>query len=665
MRTWFTVLIILLLAGCNRGGNILLVKPITGPDSLFKGETGQYSVEASNDTGITCTWAVAPATAGSFSDQGSSSVLFAAADIDSDLTVTIRVVVNSDRDGPVVREKEVLILYAPPEEPEPDENHSPTAGAHTWLTRLTPGSDVQFYNDSNDPDPDDVVTKHEWDFSYDPDDGFNTESEEVSPSSAFLSDGEFSVQLRVTDSGGLTDLLDEPLLITVVSDVGWAISFGGSDTDNGIGLDTDSFGDIYICGSASGDIDFDPGSGVYTHDGHPAFLSKLDPSGEFIWAGSWGRDNPLERSIAYDLAVNPSNQIVVVGKFSEVADFDIGPGEFIVNVSDHDECSFISAYDRGGNFLWVEPGTENFNELHYANSPGKGYFISSNYMVTEIDFDDSGCAYTYRNDIEKEYYVDDYGALFLLNTYSFEYLYKARQDGLIDWSRKVSLGAFRNEEGRLAPTDNGFCYMLWFGKNESFCYDDRLYLYNTDGETEWVLDDDSICRLVDISSDNADNCFIVGEYPENDTYSCFVRKYSFDGNLLWEGNFGKHDSDNVCSVAVGFNQCVYITGYFKGLVDFDPGEDSYEVEAVGDYDYYLLKLTPCGEFQWVRTWDGPPEWTYNPYNVEISVDPLGDILILGRFRDTVDLKPGPEQQFFTSTGESDIYLIKFAPDGNW
>jgi DNA primase len=71
----------------------------------------------------------------------------------------------------------------------------------------------------------------------------------------------------------------------------WAKSFGGIGADAVDSLTLDSSANIYIGGSFSGTVDFDPGNDVAnltSGGGADAFVSKLDASGSFLWAKSFG-----------------------------------------------------------------------------------------------------------------------------------------------------------------------------------------------------------------------------------------------------------------------------------------------------------------------------------------------------------------------------------------
>ena len=67
----------------------------------------------------------------------------------------------------------------------------------------------------------------------------------------------------------------------------WAKQHGGTSQDYGFSITTDNQGNVYTSGSFWGTVDFDPGPGFFnlTSAGtYDVFVSKLDASGNFLWA---------------------------------------------------------------------------------------------------------------------------------------------------------------------------------------------------------------------------------------------------------------------------------------------------------------------------------------------------------------------------------------------
>ncbi|MBN4071196.1 SBBP repeat-containing protein, partial [Crocinitomix catalasitica] len=122
-----------------------------------------------------------------------------------------------------------------------------------------------------------------------------------------------------------------PLSIASISNAAsldWAISVGGTNTDVGSSISTDSYGNVYVTGNYEGTVDFDSGAGttnLTSNGSSEIFIMKLNVDGDLIWAksvGGTGYDHG--NSITSDLLGN----IFVTGYYEGVADFDPGVATF-------------------------------------------------------------------------------------------------------------------------------------------------------------------------------------------------------------------------------------------------------------------------------------------------------------------------------------------------
>lgn len=134
----------------------------------------------------------------------------------------------------------------------------------------------------------------------------------------------------------------------------WVKRIGGINTDEGEDIKVDDLGNnIYITGGFRGTIDFDPNDGVFnmTSSGsRDIFISKLDTSGNLIWAnriGSIGADRG--HSIALD---NIDDFLYITGEYSGSPDFDPGIGTYTLTSAGGQDC-FVIKLDVSGNFIWA------------------------------------------------------------------------------------------------------------------------------------------------------------------------------------------------------------------------------------------------------------------------------------------------------------------------
>jgi hypothetical protein len=125
-------------------------------------------------------------------------------------------------------------------------------------------------------------------------------------------------------------------------------------------------------------------------------------------------------------------------------------------------------------------------------------------------------------------------------------------------------------------------------------------------------------------------------------------------------------------VAIDSSWDVYITGYFRGPVDFDPGPAEYTLGTPRrdkkrtpiirqGTEAFLAKYDPTGQFKWACNWYGP---TGAARGNDVAVDGSGSIYVAGSFRDDIDFDPDPAAEEHPSQ-YSGIFLSKFDAEGQF
>jgi hypothetical protein len=110
----------------------------------------------------------------------------------------------------------------------------------------------------------------------------------------------------------------------------WAKRIGGSLYDEGYDIAVDSSGNVYTTGYFSFEtVDFDPDAGIANLNNagsEDIFISKLDSSGNFVWAkGMGGTGGDIGRGIALS---SSDDFIYTTGYYQEITDFDPEAGIF-------------------------------------------------------------------------------------------------------------------------------------------------------------------------------------------------------------------------------------------------------------------------------------------------------------------------------------------------
>jgi hypothetical protein len=131
-------------------------------------------------------------------------------------------------------------------------------------------------------------------------------------------------------------------------------------------------------------------------------------------------------------------------------------------------------------------------------------------------------------------------------------------------------------------------------------------------------------------------------------------------------SYGSPIDDQATGIELDANGDFYVTGFFSGTIDLDPGPGTYTFTTnTGGPDNYLAKFKSDGSLDWA--------WRQTCYSTDdkirdIEVDANGDVIITGSFRQTVDFDPGPGTFNLTANGGSgggtDIFIAKYSSGGN-
>lgn len=476
----------------------------------------------------------------------------------------------------------------------------------------------------------------------------------------------------------LISLLNLLFLGLFAQELEWAISQGGVSSDKGNNITIDIDQNVLICGVYFDTVDFDPSDTVYnivSTDGFDCFIQKLDPNGNLIWVKSIDTYFGKPSSITTDLYGN----VYVIGDFTGTVDFDPGPSVSTLS-SEDDESVFILKLNSDGDFQWV-------NSFYNGGS----YFVSiindsfgNVYAIGEfsgtVDFDPSSSVYNLES---SENSVD----MFIL---------KLDSNGEFQWAKQTDATPIPNSSTEavygksiIIGNDNyiyitGFYYgtidfdpgvsvaSMAATNNNAF-----ILKLDLDGEFVWVkqIECSGGALSQSINSDNNGNIYIIGYFDgftdfdpgpletilTSNTRDLFIEKLDSDGNFLWVKQIGgNQDSDHGFSITTDEFGFSYSTGFFKGLVDFDPGIGVSYIQGV--IDIFVLKLGPNGEFIWVKDFGGN-EFGHGHMGLSIEVDNENNIYTTGFFSDTVDFDPGNDTlSLVTKTLQPDIFIQKLSQD---
>lgn len=156
--------------------------------------------------------------------------------------------------------------------------------------------------------------------------------------------------------------------------------------------------------------------------------------------------------------------------------------------------------------------------------------------------------------------------------------------------------------------------------------------------------------------------WLFGDANRGDA-NVFVQKLNSQGNMVWGAFFGGTQDDEGRGIVVDAAGNVYVTGYFQGQAHFDAHimTGPAVVTGSGKKDIFILKLSPSGALIWAKAIGGAED----DIGEALTLDSEGNVLVTGRFGGTVDLDPGAETSLKTSSGGSDIFVLKLDADGQF
>ncbi|MES2132922.1 MAG: SBBP repeat-containing protein [Bacteroidota bacterium] len=454
----------------------------------------------------------------------------------------------------------------------------------------------------------------------------------------------------------------------------WVKQMGGTGDDAGNAIAIDASGNAYTTGSFKGISDFDPGAGTYTLSSNGVmadiFVSKLDASGNFLWAKSFGSIPADEEGNG--IAVDASGNVYVTGTFNGTVDFDPGPASYTLT-SSPSSSGFVLKLDGSGNFAWAKKiggATGSVNPYALAIDASANVYTTG-YFTGTADLDPGAATYTVANAGSTDVYVSKLDA-------SGNFVWGKVMGGPdIDVAYAITADASGNvyTTGNFQTTgdfDPGVAtYTIAAGGNA----DIFISKLDVNGNFTWAKSmmgstgNNSGGRAIKLDASN--NVYTGGFFggtvdfnPGAATYTLnaagsngFISKLDAGGNYVWAKQISSNNSCIVYALTLDATANVYATGSYDGTTDFDPGAATSFSTATGGDDAYILKLDASGNYVWAQDLGGPA--SYSNVAKSIALNTLsGNIYLTGQFDGTVDFDFGTGTTNLTPSGSNsfDVFV---------
>ncbi len=184
-------------------------------------------------------------------------------------------------------------------------------------------------------------------------------------------------------------------------------------------------------------------------------------------------------------------------------------------------------------------------------------------------------------------------------------------------------------------------------------------------------------QLVDI--DNAGNVYASGSFAlaadfdpgtpiftltSQGSTDAYIQKLDAYGNFAWAKAIGGPDLVAVTALEEDGSGNIVVVGYFKSIVDLDPGPNTLMDTTLSQSEGFVVKLDGNGDLLWAAA----TQSSNNPNDIveceSMVLDAAGNIYVGGIFGGNIDFDPGTGTQTILNNGAVNAFVWKLTPGGN-
>jgi hypothetical protein len=318
----------------------------------------------------------------------------------------------------------------------------------------------------------------------------------------------------------------------------WAVRTGGTGTEQSYGFDVDADGNAVLHGYFQNTVDFDPGAGTANLTAGFAgsnFLLKLNGDGTYQSAISMGS------AYGNKMLLDDAGNVYITGLFWETVDFNPGAGVFNLTAAGFSSDTYILKLNSANVFQWAGIISGNSSEQGTAlafNEAEQTLYVGGFFEGT-IDIN-PGVAV---QNLASLAYVDAF--LVKLNA----------NDGSLIWGNGFGGTGFQNLNSMEVASSGD----LWIT-----------------GNFENTVDFDPGVGVANLTS--------AGFF---DIYKLTLET---SGAYIDAVKIGNNNSDYSNCLAIDNEGAIIISGTFEGVVDFDPGDVTFNLNTLfTGWDGFIAK----------------------------------------------------------------------------
>ena len=345
-------------------------------------------------------------------------------------------------------------------------------------------------------------------------------------------------------------------------------------------------------------------------------------SQEYSWSGSAGS---VGEDYGLDIASDPNGNIYTTGYFSGIIDINTGSASTILS-SNGSKDAFITKHTEDGLFLWARKiGGQNIDigNALVVNDSGFVYVLGT--FQGNVDFDPGPSVFN------------------LNSSSSGSFILKLNSNGNFVWAvNLLSSNPHSIDIGKSGEVY--FTSATDFGK------------VSAGGTVVWKKP-----SLASLGYSGSLHCsqYSNSIYLVDGNYPGKICKLDSSGNIIWNKNSAIYSK----AIVADSSDNIYVTGFFGGTVDFDPGAATFNLTSLGNKDVFVFKLDSSGNFKWACNFGSSTNF-FDEGN-SISICPMGDIFVTGTYgAGNNDFDPGPGVVSLPSGGGTEIFILKLDSTGN-
>ncbi len=404
-----------------------------------------------------------------------------------------------------------------------------------------------------------------------------------------------------------------PFLVKAQTDINiqYARILTGSGSKEIKSIGTDDAGNIYVFGSFTGTVDFDPAAAVQnltSAGSSDLFFAKYNSLGVYRFAKAIGGRST---EIASVMEVDGAGNIYLAGTFMDAPDFDPGvEAQNLVSLGGRE--IFFAKYSTTGTYIFANSiaGRLDQNVTAIKTDAAGNIFLAGNF-TGPTDFNPGTDTTIIYGESQPARFMAKYNS-------SGGYVFAKCFHAGVRTIKKILLDA----AGNLVLTGE-FIGPASFETSSTALR-----------ETSPVFDDA-----------NAD---------------IFIAKYNSSGNLNMAKAITGNSLKFVKDMTLDMQGNILVTGSLTGTADFNPSERTQNLEPQGT-DVFFAKYTPSIEYVFARRIGGAGFHAGHA----IATDLASNIYIAGEFSQTVDFDPDVNTRNSVAAGLKDAFIARYDSSGNY